>query len=72
VGGKLGRRAAAAVTAQPSEPGRLGTLLCSNTNLHFLVDTGAVYSVIPHKSSSPAEGPAITTASGTPILCWGW
>jgi hypothetical protein len=72
VGGKLGRRAAAAVTAQPGEPGRLGTLLCSNTNKHFLVDTGAVYSVIPHKSSAPAEGPAITTASGTPIPCWGW
>jgi hypothetical protein len=72
VGGKLGRRAAAAVTAQPGKPCRLATLFCSNTNKHFLVDTGAVYSVIPHTSSAPAEGPAITTVSGTPIPCWGW
>jgi transposase InsO family protein len=70
--GKLGSRAAAAVTVKPGSPGRLGALYCQNAAKLFLVDTGAVYSVLPYTSSQPASGPAITTASGAPIPCWGW
>jgi hypothetical protein len=72
VEGKLIGRAAAAVNAQPGGPGRLGALLCGTSKLLFLVDTGAVYSVLPYFSRQPANGPAITSASGAPIACWGW
>jgi hypothetical protein len=38
----------------------------------LLVDTGAVYSVLPYKLAEPPSGPAISSASGQPIECWGW
>ena len=38
----------------------------------FLVDTGAVFFVLPFSSSSPPTGPGITTADASPIPCWGW
>jgi hypothetical protein len=38
----------------------------------FLVDTGAVFSVLPFSSVQAANGPAISSASGQPIKCWGW
>jgi hypothetical protein len=72
VAGKLGGRAAAAVNVPPGSPGRLGALKCHLSNKLFLVDTGAVYSVIPFSSSAPATGPAITSAAGKSIPCWGW
>jgi hypothetical protein len=72
VGGKLRGRAAIAAAAQPGKPGRLGVLTDSISKVIYLIDTGAVYSVIPHKSSEPASGPAITAADGTAIPCWGW
>jgi hypothetical protein len=56
----------------PGSPGRLGALLCHLTSKLFIVDMGSVYSVIPHSSSDPATGPAITSAAGKPIPCWGW
>ena len=37
----------------------------------FLVDTGSSFSILPHQSSEPASGPAISTADRTPIKCWG-
>ena len=46
-------------------------LVEKESNLSFLVDTGAVYSVIPHQSTAPATGPALTNANGKPIPCWG-
>ena len=70
--GKLGGRAAAAVTAQPGQPGRLALLRDQQDKTDFLVDTGAVYSVLPFSSSEPASGPPITAADGSPIKCWGW
>ena len=69
--GKLAGQAAIAATAGHGPPGRLMLLVDSSSKLSFLVDTGAVFSVIPHSSSLPAEGPHITNASGTPIACWG-
>ena len=70
--GKLIGRVAGAVTAQPGRPGRLGLLVDEATKDRFLVDTGAVYSVIPFSSTAPPTGPAISSASGVPIPCWGW
>jgi hypothetical protein len=46
--------------------------LCHLSKKCFLVDTGSVYSVIPYSSSAQATGPAITSAAGKPIPCWGW
>ena len=69
--GKLGGRAAGAVPAQPGRPGRLGLLVDEATGDSFLVDTGAVYSVLPFTSSEPPFGPEISSASGTAIPCWG-
>ena len=71
MGGKLTRQAAIAATAGPGIPGQLMLLVDKLSKLSFLVDTGAVFSVIPHSSSQPANGPHITNASGSPIACWG-
>ena len=38
---------------------------------HFLVDTGATYSVFPHRSSAPPSGPALTGPGGRAISTWG-
>ena len=38
---------------------------------HFLVDTGATYSVFLHRSSAPASGPVLTGPVGRPIATWG-
>jgi len=35
------------------------------------VDTGSVYSIIPHSLPEPPSGPAIMTADRTTIPCWG-
>jgi hypothetical protein len=35
------------------------------------VDTGAAYSVFPHKSAMKSTGPQLTGAGGKPIHCWG-
>ena len=69
--GKLDGRATVAATAGPGLPGRLGLLVDEGSSLSFLVDSGAVFSVLPYSSTEPANGPAITSANGTPIPCWG-
>jgi len=35
------------------------------------VDTGATYSVFPHRSSAPPSGPALTGPGGRAISTWG-
>jgi hypothetical protein len=35
------------------------------------MDTGAVFSVFPHTSTSPPCGPALAGAAGQPNPCWG-
>jgi Reverse transcriptase (RNA-dependent DNA polymerase)/RNase H-like domain found in reverse transcriptase len=72
VGGKLGGRAVIAAITQAGRPGRLGFLVDNVENVVYLIDTGAVYSVVPYTSDRPATGPAITAADGTAIPCWGW
>ena len=69
--GKLGGRDVTAAATSPGRPGRLALLIDVKTNVSFLVDTGSVYSIIPHHSNSTPTGPAITTANGKPIQCWG-
>ena len=60
-------------------PGRLnavapGLLVYINdqfTGRRFLVDTGAAFSILPHRSSDPATGQGLIGPSGSPIQCWG-
>jgi hypothetical protein len=60
-------------------PGRLaavaaGLLVHINDELtgkRFLVDTGASYSIWPHKSPKPAIDPHLFCPSGQRISCWG-
>jgi hypothetical protein len=46
-------------------------MLDQNTNRHFLVDTGALYSILPHQFSLPATGPMLFGPANQPIPCWG-
>ena len=69
--GKLSGRVVAAAATNLGRPGRLALLVDVESNSSFLVDTGSVYSIIPHHSSDKPTGPAITTANGKPIQCWG-
>ena len=71
-GGKLVGRVAVAASAQPGGSGRLALLVDEASGDKFLVDTGAVFSVIPFSSAEPPSGPRITTADASPIPCWGW
>jgi hypothetical protein len=41
------------------------------SNRRFLVDTGASYSILPHRSSLPASGPTLYGPAGQSIPCWG-
>ncbi len=58
-------------------PGRLNAvgqlihMLDQISNRRFLVDTGASYSILPHRSSLPASGPKLYGPAGQPIPCWG-
>ena len=56
----------------PGNTGRLALLVDEVTGMQFLVDTGAVFSVLPYTSSKLPTGPRITTADKSPIPCWGW
>jgi hypothetical protein len=41
------------------------------TGTKFLVDTGASYSIFPHKSKRPPSGPCLRGPGGQDIACWG-
>ncbi len=41
------------------------------SNRRFLVNTGASYSILPHRFSLPASGPKLFGPAGQPIPCWG-
>ncbi len=51
--------------------GQLIHMLDQVSNRRFLVDTGASYSILPHRSSLPASGPKLFGPAGQPIPCWG-
>ena len=61
-----------AAAVHPGNTGRLALLVDEVTGMQFLVDTGAVFSVLPYTSSELPTGPKITTADKSPIPCWGW
>jgi hypothetical protein len=42
-----------------------------NTGRCFLVDTGASFSIFPHRSPSRPSGPRLTGPGGQVIPCWG-
>jgi hypothetical protein len=52
-------------------PGRLVHVLYQTSNRRFLVDTGASYSMFPHRSATPPSGPRLSGPSGSHIPCWG-
>jgi len=42
------------------------------TDGRYLVDTGASFSLVPHRSTKPpAREPRLTGPNGLPIRCWG-
>jgi len=68
----------------PVDPGKrssrreLNTLGCGMIFLHdheskqqFMVDTGAVCSVLPHRSKTSLTGPQLFGGNGKTIPCWG-
>jgi len=61
----------AASTAVLGEPGTLGLLTDTAAGIQYLVDTGSVYSIIPHSSPEVPRGPAIMGADRNAIKCWG-
>jgi hypothetical protein len=52
-------------------PGSLVHLVDQLSNRHFLVDTGASFSIFPHQSSSPPSWLHLRGAASQPIPCWG-
>jgi len=60
-----------ATTTAAGPPGRLGLLDTCTYSTRYLVDTGSVYSLLPHNSSAPADGPALVSADKSPVKCWG-
>ncbi len=51
--------------------GQLIHMLDKISNRRFLVDSGASYSILPHRSSLPATGPKLFGPAGQLIFCWG-
>jgi len=65
--GKLSRPAAVcAATA-----GQLVTISCQLSQRRFLVDTGASFSLLPHRSAARPSGPRLTGPNGIAIAAWG-
>jgi hypothetical protein len=52
-------------------PGQLVHIMDQLTGRRFLIDTGASYSIFPHRSTWPPSGLLLTGASGQRIPCWG-
>ena len=65
--GKLGIRGLVNAVA----PGQLVYVTDQLSNRRFLVDTGAAFSILPHRSTMQPSGPALIGPNGLPIVCWG-
>jgi hypothetical protein len=52
-------------------PSRLLHMADQLTGTKFLVDTGASYSIFPHKFKRPPSGPRLRGPGGQNIACWG-
>jgi hypothetical protein len=53
------------------KPGRLFFLQDAVSGLHFLIDTGSSYSILPHRARAKPYGPTLRAADGHRIRCWG-
>jgi hypothetical protein len=51
-------------------PGSLVHIVDQLSNRHFLVDTGASYSIFPHTSAAAPSGPRMRGAASQLIPCW--
>ena len=61
-----------AAAVPQGKPGKLGLLRDEASCQSFLVDSGSVYSILPHSSSEEVSGPALMMANRTPLRSWGW
>jgi transposase InsO family protein len=53
------------------KPGRLFFMQDAVSGLHFLIDTGSSYSILPHRAKARPYGPTLRAADGRRIRCWG-
>jgi hypothetical protein len=67
LGGKLGSRGQINTVL----PGQLLHLCDELSKRRFLVDTGAVFPVLPHRSKGTPSGTSLRGPDGRPIACWG-
>jgi hypothetical protein len=65
--GKLGSRGRLNAVV----PGSLVHIVDQLSGRRYLVDTGASFSIFPHKSSTPPSGQKLTGPDGQLIPCWG-
>jgi hypothetical protein len=52
-------------------PGLLVHIIDQLSGRRYLVDTGASFSIFPHKSTTPPSGQKLTGSDGQLIPCWG-
>jgi hypothetical protein len=52
-------------------PGQLVHIVDQLTGRRFFIDTGASYSIFPHRSMSPPSSPTLPSVNGQRIPCWG-
>jgi hypothetical protein len=58
-------------SSSPATGSRLFFIADQSSHRRFLVDTGSSFSIIPHRSSALATGPALRSANNARIHCWG-
>ena len=71
VAGKLVGQVTATAAVTKGQHGRLGMLLDEAKQQLFLIDTGSVYSILPHTSSEKPDNTSLIAADRSPIRCWG-
>jgi hypothetical protein len=73
--GKLAGRGSVNAVHCPGEHaadgGRLFFAADDLSGKRFLVDTGASFSILPHRSALRPSGPGLRTANNVRIRCWG-
>jgi predicted aspartyl protease len=57
-------------SSSPATGSQLFFIADQGSRRRFLVDTGFSFSIIPHRSSAPATGPALRSANNACIRCW--
>ena len=70
--GKLGGQGVVSAATSSGPRGSLSLLEDEASSDKFLVDTGSMFSIIPHQSQKVPSGPLICAADRSPIACWGY